>query len=255
MGGANKKRHLAKGEVDEVCRVYIDACRTSVRDPRCGPGRFESGFDFSTQPIVGAVDTGGMNNPGSPKQLTVKQRCVLLLVTAASLWSLNRGCAPSTVAGGEAVLETPEFTIPIPSGFRSLSQAELLARVEKAGRNSPTGAIVAMLENADHSVIGIERLSLSTKGETPAPPTEDECGRVGTFFAERGKHPIIVGGTFVQHPSVGLGGSCQFTLGIDGKHATQVVNSEWIISCLHPPGDDAACQQVAAGFRRRVATR
>jgi len=149
----------------------------------------------------------------------------------------------------KSVLETAEFTIPIPSGYRSLSKAELVARVAKAKRNSPTGAIVATLESADHSVIGIERMP-PPKDDAPTPPTSEECGRVATWFAERGKHPVIAGGTLVEHPREGLGASCQFTLGIDHNHVTQVVTSEWIISCLHPPGQGAVCQQVAAGFRR-----
>ena len=166
---------------------------------------------------------------------------------------LYTSCGPSESEskkpGVEGVLETAEFTIPVPKGFRSLSKAELLERVAKAGRNSSTAATVATLEGAGRSVIGVERMPKPPKADPPTPPTKEECRRVATWFAERGKHPVIAGGTLVEHPGEGLGPSCQFTLKIDGDHVTQVVTNEWIISCLHPPGQDAACQQVASGFR------
>jgi hypothetical protein len=176
------------------------------------------------------------------------------IITSLSALTLCTNCGPSDSEsrkqGGEGMLENAEFTIPIPKGYRSLSKAELLERVARAGRNSPTAAIVVTLESADHSVIGIERMPAPPKDDPPTPPTNEECGRVATWFAERGKRPVITGGKLVEHPREGLGASCQFTLDNDHNHATQVVTNEWIISCVHSPSQTAACQQVAAGFLR-----
>ena len=181
----------------------------------------------------------------------MSKRGIITSLSALMLWT---SCGPSDSEsrkqGGESVLENAEFTIPIPKGYRSLSKAELLERVARAGRNSPTAAIVATLENADHSVIGIERMPAAPKDDPTTPPTNEECGRVATWFAERGKRPVITGGKLVEHPREGLGASCQFTLGNDDNHATQIVSNEWIFSCVHPPGLTAACEQVAAGFLR-----
>jgi len=159
--------------------------------------------------------------------------------------------SPSSKQASPGVLETAEFTIPIPSGYHVLSKEELLARVAKAKRNSPTEAIVASLENNDHSAIGVSRMP-SKPDDPPIPPTTEQCTRLATLTAERGNHPLIAGGTLAEHSRDGLGTSCQFTLGMDKNHWTQVVTHRWFITYLHPPGQDGDCQQVATGFKRRM---
>lgn len=143
-----------------------------------------------------------------------------------------------------------EFTIPIPRGYHALSREELLARVAKAKRDSPTDAIVATLENAERSVIAVSRMPPAKAGTPRVPPTIAECTSMPTFYAKRGNLQVISGGTLVEYSRDGLGTSCQFILGTDSGHATHVVAPAWFITCLHQPGQDAACRQVATGFRR-----
>lgn len=160
--------------------------------------------------------------------------------------------SPSTKQAGHVrpgVLETAEFTIPIPTGYRSVSTAEVR---ERAKKKPPSDAIVATLERAGHSVITIARLN-PRSSENPAPlvPTIENCASYAKTFAARGNHPVIAGATLADHPPEGIGRACQFTIGFHANHLTHVGTTEWSLSCIHPPGEGAVCNEVAAGFRRR----
>lgn len=147
------------------------------------------------------------------------------------------------------VLETAEFTIAIPTGYRSVSAAEVR---ERAKKKPPSDAIVATLERAGHSVITIARLApRSSKNPAPVVPSIEDCASYAKTFAARGNHPVIAGATLADHPPEGLGRACQFTIGFHANHMTHVGTTEWSLSCIHPPGEGAVCSEVAAGFRRR----
>jgi len=159
----------------------------------------------------------------------------------------------STKQASQGVLETADFTIPIPSGYHVLSKEELLARVAKAKRNSPRESVVATLENPERSLIVIARAPPSKADEPSTPPTTEECTSLATLYSERGNHRVITGGTLVDYPRDGLGVSCEFTLNIDDKHTTLVLAADWwFLTCIHPPGQYADCRQVATGFKRRT---
>lgn len=190
-----------------------------------------------------ALDTGGMNNPAWPKRLTLEQRCLVLLVNAACLWSLNSSCTPSAKEGPK-VLEIAELSIPIPSGYRSVSKEELGKRGDKA-----VDEVAATLEREGHSRIAIMRVPRSAKHDR-TPPTREGCMRFAEEFATKNKKAVVRAGVLVEHSAEGLGRSCQFTVSWGNSEFTQTVAEDWGVLCIHPPGDGAACQQVAAGFRR-----
>jgi hypothetical protein len=160
--------------------------------------------------------------------------------------------APSTMETAQVrsgVLETSEFTIAIPSGYRSVSTAELRKRATK---NPPSDALVATLERPGHSVITIARLNpRSSKNQAPRVPTLEDCAGYAKTFAARGNHPVITGATLAEHPPEGLGRACQFTIGFHANQLTHIGTTEWSFSCIHPPGEGAVCGETAAGFRRR----
>ena len=162
--------------------------------------------------------------------------------------TLYASCGPSesgsTKEGGEGVLETPELTIPIPSGYRSVSKEELAKRDK-----TPLSEAAATLERAGHSLIGIMRVPRSSDHDG-APLTSEGCARTATEFATQTKQSVVTGPTLVEHPADGLGRSCQFTVAWGRSQFTHTVAAEWAVLCIHPAGEGAVCQQVAAGFRR-----
>ena len=191
-----------------------------------------------------------MKKPGTVQRLLF----VGIAGATATLVYFNKGRlfgtdAPTTTQARDGVLETAEFTIPIPSGYHALSREELLERVK---RNSPTDAIVATLKNGDRLVIGVSRMPPADSGAPRIPPTSAEFTSMPTAYAKRGNFQVISGVTLVEYSRDGLGTSCQFILGTDQGHVTQVVTPAWFLTCLHPPGHDEDCRQVATGFRRRA---
>lgn len=190
------------------------------------------------------------------KKLGTVQRLLFVGIgMTATLVYFNRdrlfGADAPTKQARNGVLETAEFTIPIPSGYHALSREELLARVAKAKRDSPTDAIVATLENVDRSVIAVSRMPPAKADAPRIPPTSAECTSMPTFYAKRGNLQVISDGTLMEYSRDGLGTSCQFILGTHQGHATHIVTPAWFITCLHSPSESAACREVAAGFRRR----
>lgn len=63
------------------------------------------------------------------------------------------------------------------------------------------------------------------------------------------KESVVAAGTLVEHPAEGLGESPQFTVSWGRSQFTHAVAAEWGVLCIHPPGEGAVCEQVAAGFR------
>jgi len=168
---------------------------------------------------------------------------VTLVIITRNLLSTN---ATSTQAGSQAVLKTAEFTLPIPAGHRALSQAEVVERSKHS-----TEKLVAMLEAPDNSGVVVARLKPRTsENAAPGAPTFDECDRSMNQVATVGKFSIVEKAILVELPPDGLGTSCEYTVAVKNRHLTQIANREWVLSCMHAPGDDAVCQQVAAGFRR-----
>ncbi len=163
-----------------------------------------------------------MKNSGSLKRWTVKQGCLLLLV------------ASSCTNEGGGVLETAELTMPIPSGYRSVSEA--------------TSEAAATIERPGHSRISMMRMTRSAEDDG-TPPTAEKCIRQAIEFSEDNEEKVVAGGTLVEHPAEGLGRSCQFTVSWGRNQFTQMVAAEWGVLCIHPPGGGAVCEQVAAGFR------
>jgi hypothetical protein len=168
-----------------------------------------------------------MTNPGW------KQRCLLLLV------------ATSCTNEGGGVLETAELTMPIPSGYRSVSKADLVASGISKSTVEQTGATI---ERPGHSRISIMRVPPSAEDDG-TPPTIEKCIHRATEFAEKNEEKVVAAGTLVEHPAEGLGRSCQFTVSWGRNQFTQMVAAEWGVVCIHPPGGGAVCEQVAAGFR------
>jgi hypothetical protein len=151
------------------------------------------------------------------------------------------------VRNGE--VETAEFTIPIPEGHTALSRAEV---VERSSKHPPAENLVVMLIKPGTGGISIARVRVRSKGsDAPAAVTMEECAKyLAKVTAERGD-PVVVGATLVEHSAAGLGTACMFTVASSPAHMTQITTSDWMIVCGHPPGESAACEQVAAGFRRR----
>lgn len=173
------------------------------------------------------------------------------LMAIASLLTLIRNQlhtddSASTVQSHESVLETADFTLPIPHGHRALSPAEVVERSKHS-----TEKLVAMLEAPDKSGVVVARLNpRSSENAAPRAPTSDECDRSLTQVATLGNFPIVTEATVVELSPDGLGTSCQYTFAVKTRHLTQITTSEWALSCMHAPGKDAVCLHVAAGFRR-----
>ncbi len=169
--------------------------------------------------------------------------CALMLCT---------NCGPSdsspTKQGGEGVLETAELTVPIPSGYRSVSKEELAKRDAK---KTPITEAAATLERAGHSRIAVMRVPRSSDHDG-TPPTSEKCVRMATEFATQTKESVVVGGTLIEHSAEGLGRSCQFTVAWGRNQFTHTVAAEWSVLCIHPSGEGAVCQTVAAGLRRKT---
>lgn len=154
----------------------------------------------------------------------------------------------SAVQVHEGVLETADFTLPIPAGYRALSPAEV---VERSKREGSTKNLVAVLEKADTSGVAVVRNTpRSSEKVTPPVRTREECDRFLTKLATLGKFSIVTEATVVELSPDGLGTSCQYTIATKGRHLTQIVTTEWGIACMHAPGEGASCVDVAAGFRR-----
>ena len=154
----------------------------------------------------------------------------------------------ASTAAREGMLETADFTLPIPRGHRALSQTEV---VERSKLEASTEKLVAMLEAPDNSGVAVARLKpRSSENAAPRAPTIDECDRSLTQVATIGNFPIVTEATVVELSPDGLGTSCQYTFAVKTRHLTQIATSEWVLSCMHAPGKDAVCLHVAAGFRR-----
>jgi len=174
--------------------------------------------------------------------------CAFASLLALIRNQLHTDDSAKTVQVHDGVLETADFTLPIPAGYRALSPAEV---VERSKREGSTKNLVAVLEAPDQADIAIVRMNpRSSEKVTPPIRTQEECGRLLTRIATLGKFPIVTEATVVELSPDGLGTACQHTVAVKALHLTQIGTTEWGIACMHAPGEGAFCLDVAAGFRR-----